>query len=55
MGMNVSRLVADGWEREMRERAREQKEKEGMEESVDEDRGSMEQVPIAGKSSGEEI
>ena len=51
MGMNVARLVADGWEREMREK----EEKEGVEESVDENRGSMEQVPMAGQSSGEEF
>ena len=47
MGMNVARLVADGWEREMRERERE--EKQEMEESVDENRGPVDQVPMAGE------
>ena len=54
MGMNVARLIADGWERERVESSVKAEGKEDMmREGVN--RGSMDQVPIAGKSTGEEL
>ncbi|CAF9916784.1 MAG: hypothetical protein ALECFALPRED_010867 [Alectoria fallacina] len=63
MGMNVARLVNDGWKRERMERMlvkleREDKEKpveEGRESAEGGDGGAMGQVPMAGKLSGEEL
>ena len=45
MGMNVARLVADGWERERTEKG----------ESMDGNRGSADQVPIPATSAGAEL
>lgn len=69
MGMNVARLVADGWKREriamevyqgkLEEMEREGKEelvKEGMMEKAEGgNRGAMGQVPLAGKATAEEL
>lgn len=60
MGMNVARLVNDGWKREkmLVKLEREEKEKlveEGMESAEGGDGGPMGQVPMAGKLSGEEL
>lgn len=68
MGMNVARLVADGWGRERKEKEREreeedqevgemgkEKQQEGIETAEDGSRGSLGQVPMAGKDLGESI
>lgn len=59
MGMNVARLVADGWkmertEREVLEKA-ETEGKKGIEMAEDENGEPMEQVPMEGEVSGQEL
>ena len=67
MGMNVARLIADGWKRERTEREAldesmlakakgDEMEKsviEGMEVEEVGNKGPMEQVPMAGKATGQ--
>ena len=63
MGMNVARLIADGWKTERDNRVLVvEMEKEGKQSLVQEGKenaegvgGSMGQVPLAGQSTGEEL
>ena len=71
MGMNVARLVADGWKKEMIDKEAsgayqdklQEAESEGKEKLVKEatekteggNRGPLAQVPMAGKSTGEDL
>ena len=69
MGMNVARLIADGWKQERTEREAldesmsgkvggDEMEKsviEGMEVEEVGNKGPMEQVPMAGKATGQEL
>lgn len=68
MGMNVARLIADGWKRERTEKemfedtlekaeieGKQKSMQEGTEKAEGESRETMEQVPMAGKSTVEEL
>ena len=63
MGMNVARLIADGWKREVYEGEMEKLEmegkkvsaKEGLQRAEDGNRGAVGQVPLKGKATAEEL
>ena len=63
MGMNVARLIADGWKREVYEGEMEKLEmegkkvsaKEGLQKVEDGNRGAVGQVPLMGKTTAEEL
>ncbi|KAL9076286.1 MAG: hypothetical protein Q9161_001002 [Pseudevernia consocians] len=63
MGMNVARLIADGWKREVYEGEMEKLEmegkkvsaKEGLQTAEDGNRGAVGQVPLKGKATAEEL